>query len=349
MKSYGFIAPHIDTDREGTNHILGSANLQEPIINPSGDWSAHLPIGETQNKRNVETNACTLHGTETAIEEQLLFFTEKKANNSERYLANYAKNLGLLNPNVGADPHAIAEMRRNVSGTIPEERAPWVDSISSPAEYYSLDVNPLIPEAKTWYNEWRLNHKWLWVGQTAPQEKRRRIQDALTKGTVSVSVAAWYERNGLYYKPDGATDNHWVNLPRARGNEPYMVLDSYPETEGDFIKDLDPLYDFSFAKVYFLTPASIFLRNLSFGMIDPDVQYLQRALLFLGYSIPHAVTNVYGTETRSAVWQFQNKNGIVDDGTHFGPRTRLALNRALQRNLGTLDSLALAFRTYLGI
>lgn len=347
--NYGFVAPHIETNEEGTNHILGSANLQEPIINSLGDWSNYLPVGERQNRRGIETNACSLHGTETAIEEQLLFFTGVKANNSERYLANYAKNLGLLDPSVGADPHFIAEMRRNTSGTVPEERAPWIEIIQTPEEYYSLDINPLIPEAKTWYKEWRLNHKWLWVGNTSPQEKRKRIQDALKKGTVCVSVAAWYDKNGQYYKPSGASDNHWVNLFQASGDAPYKVLDSYPESEGDFIKELDPLYDFGFAKVYFLTPAFLFLRNLAFGTVDTEVQYLQRALQFLGYPIPHAVTSVYGTETRRAVWQFQNKSGIADDGSHFGPRTRLALNIALQRNLGTLDSLALAFRTYLGV
>lgn len=348
--NFGYIAPVIETKKDGINYVLGSANLAEPIINPSGDWMPYLPVSERQNHRGVETNGCTLHGTESAIEQQIIFKTGKKVNYSERYLTNVAKTRGILDPRVGADPHKIAEMRRKDSGTIPEERAPWSDDIQTAEEYYSLDTAPLITEAKKWYGEWQVSHKWLWTTNISPAEKRARIQDALTKGTVCASVKAWHHRKGLYYKPEGSQDNHWVNIPQAKGNEPYKCLDSYPESEGDFIKDLDPLYDFGVAKVYFVDYAPhLFLKNLKYTMTDPEVEHLQRALISLGYPIPHGVTPFYGVETRHAVWKFQVANGISDDGSNFGPLTRAALNRALNPYGSIFGDWWLTVRSFLGV
>src|SRR3990167_49636 len=215
VKNFGLIISPITNRKEGAGHILGAAGLPEPVINSSGDWIPHLPVGEKQSRQGVETNGCTLHGTETAIETLIGYKTDVIPNYSERYLTNLAKHKGILNPNAGADPHKIAEMRRNESGTVSEERAPWNDSIKTAAEYYSLDFMPLIPEALKWYKGWKLNHKWLWSGSPTPQEKRERIKDALTKGTVCASVVAWKMRNGLYYKEIGEGDGHWVNVAQA--------------------------------------------------------------------------------------------------------------------------------------
>ena len=131
---------------------------------------------------------------------------------------------------------------------------------------------------------------------------------------------------GFYIKPAGTTDGHLTNLVRTEGDLPYDILDSYDT----FVKKLDPLFDFSIAKVIFLTPKPhLFLKNLYYQQIDEEVRHLQKALVSLKYLIPHAVTNIFGTETRSAVMAFQRDHNIADDGSHFGPRTRLALNTKL--------------------
>lgn len=319
--NYGLIIPKIETHEEGVNHVLGAAGLTEPIINESGDWTSWLPDREPQSKNGIETQACTVYGTLTALEELIYKITGVKVNYSDRYVANVAKNRGILNPYGGADPHRIAELIRTITGNLAEGRCPWTDDVKSTDDYYNIvgqELANLMSEGYQWYKEWTLHHKWVFTGGT-PQEKRDKLNDARKRGTVCVSVAAWYEKDGLYYKPEGTTDNHWVNnFKDAR------ILDSYDMYE----KDLDPLYDFSLAKVYFLTPAP-FLKNLYFQMMDKEVARLQTALTTLKYPIPHAVTNVYGVETRGAVASFQRDNGIVDDGSHFGPRTRYALNTKL--------------------
>jgi hypothetical protein len=340
--SYGFVAPVIETEEQGKAHVLGSTNLSENIILPSGDWTEFLPDREPQSKNGVETFACTVYGTESAIETQLRFYGIKD-NYSDRYVANVAKNIGVLNPQGGANPHDIAEVIRSKSGNLSEETLPFSENIRTSDQYYSVDTNAYIPEGVQWYKKWRVKHKWVFLSGT-PEEKRAKLQEALTKGTVCVSVYAWQNKKGLYVKPQGATDNHWVQLVSAKDNEPYVVFDSYDS----YVNTLDPNYDFGYAKVYFVSPAHTFLKNLYYGQIDKEVAELQKALTFLGYSIPNSVTEIYGNQTKTAIKQFQENNGILDDGSNFGPKTRLAMNRTLNPTTG-LAGLITTIRTYLGV
>jgi hypothetical protein len=318
MPNYGLVIPkRVATKEEGAEHILGSSNLQERVINKNGDWIDYLPDREPQRVNGEETNACTYYGTLSALE-TLDKFRGETTNYSDRLPANVGKTLGLLNPKSGANPHDTAEVIRKESGMLSEVECPW----GSP--YYSLDTAPLLPRAREWYKKRKIAHKWVFFGDKTPEEKRTLLQDALTKGTVCVSVCAWHKRDNVFYKPEGARDNHWVMLISANEGEPYKIFDSYDA----YVKDLDPLYDFYMAKVYFYRPLP-FTKNLWFGMAHDDVRRLQAELVGLGYSIPNGITDYYGVETRKAVWEFQMKNGIASDGKSFGPKTRLALNRVL--------------------
>ena len=58
---------------------------------------------------------------------------------------------------------------------------------------------------------------------------------------------------------------------------------------------------------------------------------LQKALISLGYPIPHYPSQIFGKETRSALWQFQVARGIGDNGRHFGPLSRAALGKVVVR------------------
>lgn len=314
--SYGLLPAKIENAKEGSAHVLGSANLAERVINPTGDWEQYAPDREPQNVNGEETNACTYYGTNTALE-ALDRFLGETTNYSDRYTANIGYQQGRLNPAAGANPHDTAEVIRTASGQVAENEAPW----GSP--YYSLDTAPLKEKALKWYEKRKVAHKWVFTDGT-PMSKRVSIKDALTKGTVCVSVAAWHKKDGLYYKPEGAGDNHWVWLMSANGAGPYKIFDSYDS----YVKELDPMYDFSMAKVYFYRPLP-FLTNLYYGITHADVPRLQQELRALGYAIPNGITHFYGGETRAAVAQFQQSVGIVDDGSHFGPKTRNALNKKL--------------------
>ena len=98
-----------------------------------------------------------------------------------------------------------------------------------------------------------------------PQEKKEFLKNALKLGTVCVSVVAWYQdENGIYIKPKGVQDTHWVWLEEYDDDDYPLVFDSYADGEGDpYEKKLDKLYDFGIAIVYYLEPAKPKLSILS--------------------------------------------------------------------------------------
>lgn len=73
-----------------------------------------------------------------------------------------------------------------------------------------------------------------------------------------------------------------------------------------------------------------FKTNLTYGAQGTEVKMLQLALIELGY-LPKGTQGPYGPQTKGAVAKFQKDNAIQDDGTHFGPQTRNALNLALNK------------------
>jgi peptidoglycan hydrolase-like protein with peptidoglycan-binding domain len=69
-------------------------------------------------------------------------------------------------------------------------------------------------------------------------------------------------------------------------------------------------------------PSTIPVRNLQSGMKGNDVVLLQKLLIAEGYSIPRGATGTFGPQTRSALSQYQSKNGITPASGFFGAKTR---------------------------
>lgn len=322
MIHQGFKPPEkIETKKEGVKHVLGSSVLPGRVIEGLGDWRKYVTELDVQSRDGVETFACTVFNSLKRLELLVYKKTGLKVNYSDRYIANIAVMKGILDPKAGADVHQILELIRTTTGLLSEDRLPWDNN------YYTVEQSllaELLLEGPAWYKDWTFMHGWLWVSNLSPTEKRRIIEDALTKGTVGVSVYAWVKNGaGLYYKPEGVRDGHWTGIDAAPRGEPYYCGDSYEPTA----KELDPLFDFGFGKIFYLEHT--FNKSLRYGMKDREVTFLQASLRELGYDIPHAVTDYYGIETKEAVRKFQQDHNIQDDGTHFGPRTRYALNTEL--------------------
>jgi len=251
QKKYGLVIPEIITEGKKANYILGGfSKLKGEVINPSGDWTQYLPAGEPQAIR-FETFGCTSFATNNAKEALEKFKTGNIFNNSDRvlYIASDT------DPNIGNDPHKVAETGRKI-GFAPEETLPYTVDIKTIQEFNS--PKPLTPEivkkANEFFNKFEFGHEWVFTSGS-PQDKQEKLKEALTKGTVCVSVHAWVEKDGKYIKPTGATDNHWTMLARYDGDCP-VIFDSYADGAGDpFLKTLSPFYDFSIAKVYYLFPS----------------------------------------------------------------------------------------------
>lgn len=97
------------------------------------------------------------------------------------------------------------------------------------------------------------------------------------------------------------------------------------------------------------TVGQVFKKNLYYGAVDADVAELQRGLRYLGYSIPDGITRVFASETRAALALYQASKGIVDDGSHFGPLTRYAINIDLNPGQSLFGALVIAFHTFTGL
>lgn len=280
MRNYGLVIPKIETREEGAEHYLGSSKLEGGVINPLGDWGKYLPVGELQNKGKFEPNACISFAINNAKETLYKFLTGKDNDSSDRALAIGSD----TNPNRGSDPHSVAEYARTKLGFVPEEALPFDESIQTLEQFYSPKPLPqsIIDTGNKFFNEYEFRHKWVWTGNLTPNEKRILLQEALTKGTVCVSVSAWFKNEkGIYYKPEGTTDGHWVQLVSAHSLNNYLIFDSYAETDQTpYLKELDPLYDFQIAKIYYLFPA------------QPTLNWLQSILDWIASIIPFLTKQV---------------------------------------------------------
>lgn len=235
---HGFI-PDIITPE---HYIFGSSQLVGTVIQDDGDWRPYLLAGEWQRKK-IETAGCTIYNTLHAIETLESKKLNEKINHSERFI--YVKS-GTVPP--GNSPHVIAEWIRSV-GLISEELLPFTDGIQSLDDYKNpLFVTPYMESiGKNWLSNYSFRHDWVFTDEHDVKQKHEQMKEALRYSPLGVSVCAWKESNGLYYKDQEDTDNHWTVCVGFDGDNP-IIFDSYEP----FIKRLDSNYDFSFAKRYVL-------------------------------------------------------------------------------------------------
>ncbi len=242
-KYTGFIAPSITVD----NHVLGGVGIPLPVINPSGDWRPYTPTFESQLQTTFDSDGCTVYGTLNAIETLKKFLTGKEENYSDRFTYNA---VGITPP--GSDPQLVATNIRG-SGLLNELDLPSVtDSLSTFMTPRPLPVE-LRVKAQHWLNEQMLGHQWLWVVQPDAQTRIATFKEALTKGTVCVSVDAWWQNaEGLYYSPN-KINGHWTFISYIDDTGIYCY-DSYNDAKTNTnLKKLTLDHDIQFAKVYFFT------------------------------------------------------------------------------------------------
>ena len=232
---HGFI-PSLITDDQ---YIFGAQKLPTLSLQDNRDWTAYLPEGEWQARRNWDTYGCSVYNTLNPLEilERRLY--GKSTDYSERFVY-----IGTDTRPPGNNPHIIAEWIRK-NGLIPETRLPFDQSINSLEEYRRPNImySFLKEEGEEWQTKNDFLHEWVFKGGTI-REKHERIKEALRYSPLGVSVVGWKEQSGVYCKEEGEADNHWTCLV-AYDTHPW-VFDSYPP----FIKKLDSNYDFGFCKKY---------------------------------------------------------------------------------------------------
>lgn len=235
----GFIAPIIEE-----NHFrLGS--LGDAVIKVDGNWKDYLPVFESQLEKMFDSCGCTCYATLNAIETLEKFLTGKEQNYSDRFVYN---GVGITPP--GSDPHLVAEFIRK-NGLIFEEDLP--DETNSLVEFMTPRplTEDLVIKAGKW--TWTLSHQWIITPSTSKENKVDILKAELLKGTVCVSVTAWYKNDqGLYYSPPELQNEHWTMVYDVL--DTINVFDSYKDAmTGTNLKKLTLDHDIQYAKRYSLT------------------------------------------------------------------------------------------------
>ncbi len=237
---------------ENDHYVLGGYGddkFPTEVLQKDGHgWRKFRPITEIQKRLGLETLACTVFGTQNALEAlakrlELLDFPKDCA---ERYNAILAGLTGI----VGADPHNVAESFRNF-GVVVQGLLPWTDDIDTREEWFSpnpMDEN-MVKEGQKIVRKYKILHKWLFNGLTV-KGKSGKLITGLSVGTVCVSVKAWKKKNGRYWKNANEGDNHWLWLMDYKQGEYWLVYDHYDDVEKKLVWD----YNFAAAKVYAIVP-----------------------------------------------------------------------------------------------
>ncbi len=234
---------------ENDHYVLGgySGVSNRPILMPNGHgWGAFKPKPEVQNKNGLETMNCTNYGTDNALETLASFheFDAFPKDCSERY-----GGITTGTTKYGNDPHEVIEKVRKEVGVIPEVVLPFNQYIETWEDYYSPNpVGALSSLGKKILEKFKIQHDWVFNSREWSESKIEALKKALEVGTVCVSVTAWKQRKGLFYKEDNDADNHWLQLLDYKEGKVWKVYDHYEQAE----KDLEWHYNFNAAKVYYM-------------------------------------------------------------------------------------------------
>lgn len=343
-------------EQDGTEWVFGALSQPGVVSIPLNEREAYLPIGELQFDSFVDFNDCASRSPVNHLEalftyhythamkpankkwmEDEGYVVDSKVTFSDRFIAVLSGTTKQGN-SLKAPVQAIHSF-----GLIPKSLLPKIDTLTWDEYYASIPQN-LKDLGQEFLKHFSINYE---------QVGKNRIAEVVKDDMVGVAAAAWAAPvNGVYPKIDWPFNHAFLvyNLPK------YQIFDNYEEHPGDkdFTKNIAPDYEFFDYgyRVYIgaeKVTMPLFLKNLVYGQTGKEVTILQEALVNLGYPIPHAVTAYYGRETKEALAVFQKDKGINDDGTHFGPRTRLALNVELNPSQSIVNSALLYVRTFFGL
>ena len=243
-KNYGYILDKIKPE----DYIYGSLNFSADLLQPDGQWDLFLPESEIQRTENYDTYNCTGFGTLNCLEFLFKRLFGETRNWSERYVGIAAGTDPALG---GNSPHKVIETIRKDCGLLDDYVLP-MDKANTIEEYYSPDPIPWLMKmnGRKFIDEYEIKHDWIF-GQFRIHNKKEVMKDALRFSPLGMAVYAW-AKDGLYIRPEGKEDNHWVVIYGFEEGKYWKCFDSYDNT----IKFLDWEYEFFAGKRYRIAKAS---------------------------------------------------------------------------------------------
>lgn len=235
-----FLYPEI----KATTFSFGAKDLPRVVLRSDGNWRDFVPEGETQyhniNGTGFDNSACYIsgqqHSLETLMEEQYDLPNKNYSPRFNAYLSDGTPS--------GGDPIKGADSMRN-DGLVDEGIMPFNETIISWNDYHSFKgVNEAECRllGKMWLKEWRPQYEVVFERGETLTSKYTKLKEALTLGTVAISVSAWWQRGDVYIKPEGVRDNHLVQCVDIDDEGYPWVWDTYEP----YLKKLDKTFDFEF-------------------------------------------------------------------------------------------------------
>lgn len=256
IKNHGLVVEKVLGNLDDTHFLLGAnSKLGVDILQADGNWLPYIPAYEPQFTPNYETYGCTVFGTYNALEVLMKKLHGGDYNYAERFTYIPAE---IRNP--GGDPHQVIEIIRK-NGLVPQALMPLTDT-------YDQFIHPdpltpdLIDEGLKFLNDKEVGHEWVFTNNPNTADRVQMLLYALQRGTVAVSVTAWYQDADGLYIDNGQPNCHWVALVdmelRVDGKYYPIIIDSYDlimnGVSTAFKKTLHPEHKMVMAKRYAITP-----------------------------------------------------------------------------------------------
>lgn len=212
MRPYG-----LQLDQPSPEHFVfgGTGNLPQDIIQPDGDWTPYLPVKELQNLNGVEPYACVTYSLLNCVETLIFRKFGETVNYSDRFLAAISGT-----KQGGNSPQVVCEFLRTM-GVVVESLWPFSPDIQTFNDYYSPISDDLKSLALEFVKKWDFKHEFV-----IPDPSH--ITNALKCSPLLITIYAWVKLDSnLYYKPEGATDNHAIMMFYELDGQFRRIFDSY--------------------------------------------------------------------------------------------------------------------------
>lgn len=216
QKNHGFIkAEIVPEDFQFGGERSLEVKFGGEVLQPDGDWRGLLFEGIYSHQApGYETNSCVSHGTANCLELLRGRLFEFSDDLSDRFIAKVSE----TDPTRGNTPKKVGEaLRKNF--TVMESEWSTKDA-HSVEEFYADIPEHLKTAAVARGAEFEFGYEYVPLTLYA-------LREALKYSPCGISVPAWFERNGNYYRPDGINDSHWVCLLHIDAEGKMYILDSY--------------------------------------------------------------------------------------------------------------------------
>jgi hypothetical protein len=195
-----------------TDYVAGDGRLSGEVINPEGDWTQYVIDWEHQAPK-YETNACASFGTIDALQALRKHFDGGTFNLSDRFTAKISG----TDPKRGNTPQKVAQAIRDNWSCL-EQDWPMTETVD---DYYKSPPDLLYSKAEVV----RDGNTFQYHAITNPT--RDKLKEELKRGAVCMSVALMPDGDGIYYRPQGWRDAHWVWLLYIDEGGYYVIKDTY--------------------------------------------------------------------------------------------------------------------------